>query len=60
MAYIPCPSSSGGAGDGFGVKWRHKRNEETFTPEYVYRTGCEAHRLWKNYYHDFDNVTDLS
>ena len=30
------------------------------TPEYVYRTGCETHRLWENYYPDFDNVTDLS
>ena len=29
------------------------------TPEYVYRTGCETHRLWKNYYPDFDNVADL-
>lgn len=30
------------------------------TPEHVYRTGCKTHRLWKNYYPHFDNLTDLS
>lgn len=26
------------------------------TPEYVYRTGCETHRLWRNYYPHYENV----
>ena len=27
------------------------------TPEHVYRTGCETHRLWKNYYPHYENVS---
>lgn len=26
------------------------------TPEHVYRTGCETHRLWKNYYPYYEDV----
>ena len=26
------------------------------TPEYVHRTGCEIHRLWKNYYPHYEDV----
>jgi transposase InsO family protein len=29
------------------------------TPEHVYRTGCETHRLWKNYYPYYDDVSIL-
>ncbi len=29
------------------------------TPEHVYRTGCETHRLWKNYYPHYEDVTIL-
>ena len=29
------------------------------TPEQVYRTGCETHRLWKNYYPYYDDVNKL-
>ena len=27
------------------------------TPEHVYRTSCETHRLWKNYYPYYESVT---
>lgn len=27
------------------------------TPEHVYRTGCETHRLWKNYFPHYENVS---
>lgn len=27
-----------------------------FTPEYVYRTGCQVNRLWKNYYPHYQDV----
>ena len=29
------------------------------TPEHVYRTGCETHRLWKNYYPYYEDVSIL-
>ena len=29
------------------------------TPEHVYRTGCETHRLWKNYYPYYEDVNIL-
>ena len=29
------------------------------TPEHVYRTGCETHRLWKNYYPYYDGLDIL-
>lgn len=29
------------------------------TPEHVYRTGCNTHRLWKNYYPYYDDVSIL-
>ena len=29
------------------------------TPEHVYRTGCETHRLWKNYFPYYEDVSIL-
>ena len=29
------------------------------TPEHVYRTGCQTHRLWKNYYPYYEDVDIL-